>query len=134
MCFACDRPKDDATALSSPAWHIGEGPYWAGLTDWTHSAQGCRPHGHNVLDTPLQAGECVCSRTDCGYVFHNLGADIITLAFSNCSMWHTRAKNPCTTHVTVLPGLQLREHCCSYNFGLPKLSLRLVGVSIQQQW
>ena len=32
MCFASDRPKDDATALFSSPWrHIGDGPYWAGL-------------------------------------------------------------------------------------------------------
>ena len=31
VCFACDRPKDDAAALSSPPWrHIVDGPYWGG--------------------------------------------------------------------------------------------------------
>ena len=50
-----------ATALSSPPWrHIEDGPQWAGLTDWAHSVQGYWPHGHSVLDTPLQAGERVC--------------------------------------------------------------------------
>ena len=76
--FACDRPKDDATSLSSPQWwHSGDGPYWAGLTDWAHNVQGCWSHGRTVLDTPLQAGECGCSHTDRGYVFHNLEAGII---------------------------------------------------------
>ena len=75
-----------------------------------------RPHGHSMLDTPLQAGEYVCSRTDCGYVFRNLGVDIIPLAFSN---WLTQANNSFTGHVTALPGLQLKEHCCSHYFGLP---------------
>ena len=51
-----------------------------------------------------------------GYVFLNLGAEIMSLAFSN---WHTQADNPFTGHVTALPGLQLREHCCNHYFGLP---------------
>ena len=99
--------------------HGGILEIWAGLIDWAHSVQGCWPHRRNVLDTPLQAGECVCSRAGCGYIFHNLGVDIIQLACSNCSMWRTRVNNSFTTHVTVLPGLQLREHCCSHYLGLP---------------
>ena len=47
------------------------------------------------------------------YVFHNFWADIIPLTCSTCFMWHTRANNPFMTHhVMVLPGLQLRKHCC----------------------
>ena len=102
MWFAFDRAKDDATALSSPPWrHIVDGQQWVGLMDLAHI---------------VQAGECVCSGTDCGYVFLDMGADIILLAFSN---WHTQANNPFTGHVTALPGLQRREHCCSHHFGLP---------------
>ena len=29
------------------------------------SVQDCWPHERNLLDTPLQTEECVCSRTDC---------------------------------------------------------------------
>ena len=87
-----------------------------GLTDWAHGVQGYWPHGHSVLNTLLQGGECVCSRTDCGYVFLKFGADVIPLAFSN---WYTQANNPFRAHVTVLPELQLREHCCSHYFDLP---------------
>ena len=73
VCFACDRPKDDAASSSSQPWrHIGDGPFWAGLTDWAHSVQDCWPHERNMLDNPLQAGECVCSRTDCASNMYKL--------------------------------------------------------------
>ena len=76
VCFACDRSKDDATALSSQPWrHIGDGPYWAGLTDWAHSVEGFWPHERNMLEKPLQAEECVCSRTDCASNMYMLFLD-----------------------------------------------------------
>ena len=110
VCFAFDRPKDDTTACSSPPWwHSEDGPYWAGPMDQAHNVQGGWPHGHSVLETPLRAGECVCSRTDCGYVFHNMGADIIPLAFSNCSMWHTREQTARLRHIL--------QYYQGYNFG-----------------
>ena len=133
VCFAYNRPNDDATALSSLTWcHIEDVLYWAGLTDWAHSVQGCWPYVHSVLDTPLRTRECICSRTDCWYIFHNWGR--------TSSRWHSptalcgthEQNNPFTKHVIVLPGLQLREHCCNDNFGLSQLLLWLVGVSIQQ--
>ena len=41
-------------------------------TDWACSVQGSWPHGHNVLDTPLQAGECLCSRSDCAFLMYKM--------------------------------------------------------------
>ena len=73
VCYACDRPKDDATVARSHPWHhIGDGPYWVGLTDWAFSIQGCSSHGRNIVDTPLQAEECLCSRSDWSFVMYRL--------------------------------------------------------------
>ena len=73
VCYACDRPKDEATGAPSRPWrHVGDGPYWAGLTDWAYSVQGCWRHGRNILDTPLQAGECLCSRSDCAFLMYKM--------------------------------------------------------------
>ena len=75
VCYACDHLKDDSTVASSRPWyHVGDGPYWAVLTDWACSVQGCWPHGRNVLliDTPLQFGECLCSRGDSAFIMYKL--------------------------------------------------------------
>ena len=73
VCYACGRPKDDATVATSNPWrHVGDGPYRTGLTDWAFSIQGCWSNGRNIVDTPLQAGECLCSRSDCAFVMYRL--------------------------------------------------------------
>ena len=59
--------------VSSRTWcNIGDGPYWAGLTDWAYSVQGCWPHGRNVVDTPLQARECLGSRSGYAFIMYKL--------------------------------------------------------------
>ena len=103
MCFAWGHPKDDATALSSQPWrHIGDRPYWAGLAGWAHSVQDCWPHERNLLDTPLQAGECVCSRTDCASNMYILFLD------------------------------RRRKLADKPYFGLPYLLSKMAGVSLHQ--
>ena len=63
FCVWC---SDHATTASSRIWqHIGDGSYWQSLADWAKSLQGSWIHSRNVLHSPLEAGECVCTRTDC---------------------------------------------------------------------
>ena len=96
----------EATATSSRPWrHIRDEPYWVGLADWAHSVRVCWAHGRNVLDNPLQAVKCVCSRTGCGYTFHNLGVDFVRLA-RNAPYSGTPQETTRLRHM-----LQRREHC-----------------------
>lgn len=65
MCFACGRPgsRDGSTRN----WrHVGSGEVWAQLGEWAATAVGdAWVHERDLLQDPLQAGECICCRPDC---------------------------------------------------------------------
>lgn len=65
--FACGRPNHATAASLRPRGHIGVGPSWAGLPNWVRSVsvQGRWEHGRDIQQTPLKAGECACTHTDC---------------------------------------------------------------------
>ena len=82
--------------------------------DWENSVQGYWPHGHSVLDTPLQTRRVFVVALNAG-TNSTIGGGYHLAGIPQLA--HT--KNHFTAHITVLPGLQRREHCCSHYFGLP---------------
>ncbi|CAM9350903.1 unnamed protein product, partial [Pylaiella littoralis] len=65
LCYACRRPgpSDNSTRR---AWrHIGARECWDSLVEWEAATGGTWPHRRDLLQEPLQANECICSRVGC---------------------------------------------------------------------
>lgn len=65
LCCACRRPGPSDNSTTRAWRHIGAGECWDSLVEWEAAAAGTWPHRRDLLQEPLQANECICSRVDC---------------------------------------------------------------------
>ena len=64
LCYACNRPG--ARYGSSTGWrHVGSGPFWSALEQWSASIGATWVHARDITKEPLIVGECICGRLDC---------------------------------------------------------------------
>lgn len=64
MWYGCGRPG--SRDRSNAKWeHVGNGPYWAELSESTASVGTGWIHERNVVRAPCAFGECICIRTEC---------------------------------------------------------------------
>ena len=64
LCPTCRRPGS-RDHLQRGWQHIGTGPYWDSLAEWTAAAAGVWPHHRDLIKEPLQPNERICSWQDC---------------------------------------------------------------------
>ncbi|CAM9891246.1 unnamed protein product, partial [Pylaiella littoralis] len=65
LCCACRRPGPSDNSTMRARRHIGAGECWDSLVEWEAAAAGTWPYRRDLLQEPLRANECICSRVDC---------------------------------------------------------------------
>ena len=64
LCFACGRAGGRNTLIT--VWrHVGSGPFWWALEQWSASIGAAWVHARDLTTEPVVDGECMCSRSDC---------------------------------------------------------------------